>query len=214
MKGRCPDWGKAVGTFSIFSNYTACTAKSHSQGWYLNTGNKSETEHRHTGLDSLTNSRPFPVIPQILLTCPSFSSAPWSPPINNLCLSFCTQRYPHSFPRSSRWMHALLCKSVAYAHVQLQVHTYRPLIQHRFRFWQCVINSVFSALSHSQHPKNSWRTLACGPASLTVNKLSPPSHRQSALKPTVPQPLTVLSPTTPQLNCKWFWFVLPQDNKS
>lgn len=52
VKACCWDWGEAVGTFSIFSNYTACTAKSHSQGWYLNTGNKSETKHRHRGLDS------------------------------------------------------------------------------------------------------------------------------------------------------------------
>lgn len=65
---------------------------------------------------------------------------------------------------------------------------------HRFGFWQCVINSVFSVLSHSQHPKNSWRTLAPCPASLTVNKLSSPSHRRSTLKPTVPQPLTAPSP--------------------
>lgn len=72
--------------------------------------------------------------------------------------------------------------------------TQTPLIRHRLRFWQCVINSVFSGLSHSQHPKNSWRTLAICPASLTVNKLSLHSHKHSTLKPTVPQPLTALSP--------------------
>lgn len=68
VKGHCSDWGKAVGTFSIFSNYTACTCKSCSQGWSLNTGSKSKPLHRCTGLDSFTNSRLFPAILQILMT--------------------------------------------------------------------------------------------------------------------------------------------------
>lgn len=98
MKGCCPDWGKAVGTFSIFSNYTACTAKSHSQGWYLNTGNESETKRRHTELDSFTNSRP----------CPMICTNPFSVPIilQFPVFNLHTKLHPDTF--------------LAHAHVQMQ----------------------------------------------------------------------------------------------
>lgn len=47
-------------------------------------------------------------------------------------------------------------------------------VHKEIEFWQHAINFVSSVLSHSQHPKNSWRTLARYPASqLSISYLFP-----------------------------------------
>lgn len=117
MKGCCPDWGKTVGTFSIFSNYTVCTAKSCSQGWYLNTGSKTKTH-----MDRLlrkwqtisANHSSMSIFQPVANQCPLSLKMHWKTQAGSVQLL-------HS-------MHLHSCASVpkhtyACAHFQMEVHT-------------------------------------------------------------------------------------------